>query len=126
MPAPNRLLRAARERTPSRRVPGAYMSREEVAEAVAQWAADHDDQRRGVAFDANHLGKLERGMVRCPRQPYLDALCAVLDAAPAELGFDSVATATPSVGCCVRSGWRIRSGWARAAVVGGRATMPDG
>ncbi len=94
MPAPNRLLRAARERTPSRRVPGAYMSREELAEAVALWAAGHDGKRRGVAFDANHLGKLERGTVRCPRQLYVSALCAVLGATPAELGFHATATAS--------------------------------
>jgi hypothetical protein len=93
VPVPNRLLRAARERTPSRRVPGAYMSREELAEAVALWVADQDDKRRGVAFDANHLGKLERGIVRRPRQLYVQALCAVLDATPAELGFDMTATA---------------------------------
>jgi hypothetical protein len=95
VPAPNRLLRLARERTPSRRVPGAYMSREELAEAVALWAAEHDGKRCGVAFDANHLGKLERGTVRCPRQPYLSALCAVLTATPAELGFDARATTHP-------------------------------
>ncbi|MGH3692466.1 MAG: hypothetical protein ACRDRX_00405, partial [Pseudonocardiaceae bacterium] len=94
MSAPNRLLRFARERTPSRRVPGAYMSREEVAEAVALWATEHDIKRRDVAFDANHLGKLERGTVQCPRQVYVNALCAVLDATPAELGFDAVAIAT--------------------------------
>lgn len=90
---PNRLLRAARERTPSRHRPGRCMSREELAEAVALWACDHDGKRRDVAFDANHLGKLERGTVRCPRQRYVDALCAVLNATPAELGFDSAATA---------------------------------
>jgi hypothetical protein len=93
-PAPNRLLRAARECTPSRRAPGAYMSREELAEAVALWAAEHDGKRRGVAFDANHLGKLERGTVRCPRQLYVNALCAVLGATPAELGFTATATTT--------------------------------
>jgi hypothetical protein len=65
------------------------MSREELAEAVALWAADHDDKHREVAFDANHLGKLERGTVRCPRQPYISALCAVLHATPTELGFRS-------------------------------------
>jgi hypothetical protein len=53
------------------------MSREELAEAVALWIADHDDKHREVAFDANHLGKLERGTVRYPRQPYLNALCAL-------------------------------------------------
>jgi hypothetical protein len=68
------------------------MSREELAEAVALWAAEHDSKRRGVAFDANHLGKLERGTVRCPRRHYVNALCAVLGATPAELGFDAVAT----------------------------------
>jgi tetratricopeptide (TPR) repeat protein len=57
------------------------------------WVAEHDDKRRGVAFDANHLGKLERGSVRCPRQLYVRALCAVLDATPAELGFDGTASA---------------------------------
>ncbi len=91
MSEPNRLLRAARERTPSRHRPGRYMSREELAEAVALWACEHDGKHRGVAFDANHLGKLERGTVRCPRQLYVDALCAVLNATPAELGFDSAA-----------------------------------
>lgn len=94
VPAPNRLLRAARERAPSRRVPGAHMSRDELAEAVALWAADHDGKRRGVAFDANHLGKLERGIVRCPRQLYVNALCAVLNATPADLGFAARSTAT--------------------------------
>ncbi|MGH3697263.1 MAG: hypothetical protein ACRDRX_25315 [Pseudonocardiaceae bacterium] len=95
MAEPNRLLRAARERISSRRVRGAHMSREELAEAVALWAADHDDKHREVAFDANHLGKPERGTVRCPRPPYLNALCALLNATPAELGF---VTATGQVG----------------------------
>ncbi|MBV9142127.1 MAG: hypothetical protein JO115_14635 [Pseudonocardiales bacterium] len=94
MAEPNRLLRAARERTPSRQCPQAYMAREEVADAVAQWIAEHDDKGRDVAFDANHLGKLERGSVRCPQRLYVDALCAVLNATPAELGFDSVAKLT--------------------------------
>lgn len=92
VPAPNRLLRAARERTPSRRVPGTHMSREELAEAVALWVAERDGKHRGVAFDANHLGKLERGTVRCPRQLYVNALCAVLGATPAELGFTATTT----------------------------------
>ena len=94
MPGPNQLLRAARKHAPSRRVPGTYMSREELAEAVALWATEHDSKRRDVAFDANHLGKLERGTVQCPRQVYVNALCAVLGATPAELGFDAVALAT--------------------------------
>jgi hypothetical protein len=94
MSEPNRLLRAARERTPSRHCPQAYMAREEVADAVAQWIAEHDDKGRSVAFDANHLGKLECGTVQRPQRLYIDALCAVLNATPAELGFDSVAKLT--------------------------------
>jgi hypothetical protein len=63
------------------------MSRDELAEAVALWLAERDVKGRKVAFDANHLGKLERGLVRRPRQHYVAALCAVLGATPAELGF---------------------------------------
>ena len=66
MSEPNVLLRAARERTPSSRVPGAHMSRPELADAVGQWIAERDDMGREVAFDANHVGKLERGDVRRP------------------------------------------------------------
>lgn len=41
-----------------------------------------------VSFDANHVGKLERGEVRWPTSQYRAALCAVLGAArPADLGF---------------------------------------
>ncbi len=84
---PNHLLRTVREHTPSRRVAGAHMSREELAEAVALWLAERDVKGRKVAFDGNHLGKLERGAVRRPRQHYVAALCAVLSATEAELGF---------------------------------------
>lgn len=62
------------------------MSRDELAEAVALWLASHDDTCRDVAFDANHVGKLERGAVRRPRQHYVAALCAVLGATAPELG----------------------------------------
>ncbi|MGH3933563.1 MAG: hypothetical protein ACRDS1_01030 [Pseudonocardiaceae bacterium] len=57
MSEPNRLLRVARERTPSCRVPGAYMSRAELAEAVALWAAEHDGKRRGVGSDVQRIGE---------------------------------------------------------------------
>jgi hypothetical protein len=85
---PNALLRAARERTPSRRTPGTCMSRAELADLVVQWLAAHDDRGRDVAFDAGHLGKIERGAVGRPRAYYVAALCAVLDATEAELGLD--------------------------------------
>jgi Helix-turn-helix domain len=86
VPEPNHLLRAARERTPSRHTPGIHMSREELAEAVCLWITERDHKRRDVAFDANHLGKLERGTVHRPRDHYVAALCAVLGATETELG----------------------------------------
>lgn len=87
MSEPNYLLRATRERTGSRRVPGTCMSRDELAEAVVLWLAEHEPGRE-AAFDDNHLGKLERGAVGRPRDHYVAALCAVLDASEAELGLD--------------------------------------
>lgn len=97
VPEPNLQLRTARERTPSRKVPGTRMSREELADAVAQWIVDRDPTSRDVAFDANHLGKLERGTVRRPRPIYVAALCAVLRATEAELGFTHGDAALPHV-----------------------------
>lgn len=88
VPEPNYLLRAARERVPSRRVASTCMSRDELAEAVVMWLAEHDDHNGEAAFDGNHIGKLERGTVRRPRDHYVAALCAVLGANEAALGFD--------------------------------------
>lgn len=84
---PNDLLRAAREATPSRRDPGCGMSREELAAAVGLWLSERDPMGREYAFDAGHLGKLERGTVRRPSRHYAEALCAILGATPSELGF---------------------------------------
>lgn len=47
----------------------------------------HDERGREHPFDANHLGKLERGNVRRPGPLIRAALCAVLDATEADLGF---------------------------------------
>lgn len=88
-PEPNELLRAAREATPSRRTPGLGMSRDELAEAVALWLAENDPKHRMVPFDADHLGKIERGQVRRPGRHYVAALCAVLGASETELGFST-------------------------------------
>jgi tetratricopeptide (TPR) repeat protein len=63
------------------------MSRDELAEAVALWLARQDDKGRDVAFDGNHLGKIERGAVGRPRAHYVAALCVVLNATESELGF---------------------------------------
>ena len=93
VPEPNHRLRAAREACPSRRTPGMAMSRDELADLVVQWLAARE--HREVAFDGNHLGKLERGTVRRPRDHYVAALCAILEASEAELGFSSEVEGIP-------------------------------
>lgn len=86
-PQPNRRLRAARE--------SARLSRNALAEAVSLWLANRDAKGRDVAFDANHLGKVERGIIERPRDLYVAALCAILRMTEAELGFDHQSRATP-------------------------------
>ncbi|MGH3903746.1 MAG: hypothetical protein ACRDTE_06100 [Pseudonocardiaceae bacterium] len=82
----NHLLRAARECTPSRQVPGEGLSRREVAEAVNAWLYQNTDKT--TALDANYVAKLERGVVRWPSTHYRAGLRAVLGVATdAELGF---------------------------------------
>ena len=82
----NQLLRAARERTPSRQVPGEWLSRREVAEAVNMWI--YENTKKTTTLDANYLAKLERGVVRWPSARYRAGLRAVLGVATdAELGF---------------------------------------
>jgi hypothetical protein len=94
VPDPNELLRAARTRTPSSRLPGACMSRQEVAEAANTWLAKHSD--RAGAMDAHYVGKLERGVVRWPNHGYRAALRATLKAATDdELGFARAAPRDP-------------------------------
>ncbi|HEX3782091.1 MAG TPA: helix-turn-helix domain-containing protein [Pseudonocardiaceae bacterium] len=107
-PTPNVRLRAVRERTLSRNVPGVGMSRDELAALVARWCAEHDPKHRSVAFDATHLSKIERGLVRRPRRHYIAALCAILGATEDALGFtdsDVTASATGTM-----------SSWNRGAV----------
>jgi hypothetical protein len=82
----NHLLRRARltQRSPSGS--GLAMSRPELAEAVN--AHVYATSGRIVSFDANHVGKLERGEIHWPSALYRAALCAVLGAArSADLGF---------------------------------------
>jgi hypothetical protein len=46
------------------------------------------DRTKHSGFDANYLGKLERGLIRWPQRPYRDALrTALRKATDAELGF---------------------------------------
>jgi transcriptional regulator with XRE-family HTH domain len=82
----NQLLRTARERTPSRQVPGEWLSRREVAEAVNMWI--YENTKKTTTLDANYLAKLERGVVRWPSARYRAGLRAVLGVTTdAELGF---------------------------------------
>ncbi|MEJ2578133.1 MAG: hypothetical protein P8Z68_03440 [Kineosporiaceae bacterium] len=84
---PNSRLRAAREATPSRRYPGTTMGRDELAAEVVAWVAAREPFRGPHPFDANHLGKLERGTVRRPGALIRAALCAALGTDEAGLGF---------------------------------------
>jgi hypothetical protein len=86
MPAANDLLRSARERTPSRRAPGEYMSRVELAETVCAWLWETTEVR--YELDGHYIAKLERGAVRWPGAAYRSGLRFVLNvASDNELGF---------------------------------------
>lgn len=63
------------------------MGRGELAAEVVSWIAAREPVRGPHPFDANHLGKLERGSVRRPGALIRAALCAVLGASEAGLGF---------------------------------------
>jgi hypothetical protein len=82
----NGLLRAARERTPSQRAPGEFMSRAELAEAVCAWLWETTQIKYDL--DGHYIAKLERGAVRWPGAAYRSGLRYVLDVATDnELGF---------------------------------------
>ncbi len=86
MPEPNSALRAARERTKSRRAPDEPMSRSELAEAVCAWFWETTQRRYGL--DGHYIAKLERGIIRWPSAVYRSGLRHVLNAATdSELGF---------------------------------------
>lgn len=82
---PNDHLRAAREAAPSPRVPGAALSRPELADAVNRWLAAHTD-RQGVV-DEHYVARLERGRIRWPNAEYRAAFAAVLGQDEKALGF---------------------------------------
>lgn len=83
----NDRLRFAREAMPSRKQPGTTMGRTELAVAVAKWIERNDPKGRPHPFDAVHLGKIERGVVRRPSPIIRAALCAILNATEHDLGF---------------------------------------
>ncbi|SFB50408.1 hypothetical protein SAMN05216266_114183 [Amycolatopsis marina] len=82
---PNDQLRAAREATPSPRVPGAGMSRPELADAVNAWLVAHTS--RHAVVDEHYVARLERGKIRWPNTDYRSAFAAVLHRPEAALGF---------------------------------------
>ncbi len=82
----NDLLRAARLRQPSPHRPGQPMSRQELADAANAYIARFDEGE--ATLDANHIGKLERGVHRWMNDLRREAFRHVLGAArDAELGF---------------------------------------
>lgn len=89
----NGLLRAARERTPSRRAPGEHMSRAELAETVCAWLWETTQTKYDL--DGHYIAKLERGAVRWPGAAYRSGLRHVLNVAgDNELGFVLPGTST--------------------------------
>lgn len=93
MTARNEHLRAVRETARSPRTPGAGMSRDELAEAVNAWLAEHTGH--AGALDGQAIARYERGRVRLPGRDYRAGLRAVLDATDAELGFDPTRPSSP-------------------------------
>ncbi|MGH4016869.1 MAG: XRE family transcriptional regulator [Pseudonocardiaceae bacterium] len=87
MAEPNDQLRRARERIESPYASGDCLSRQELAELVNAWVYEHT--KRTVELDANYIGKLEQGKIRCPQDPQRRAgFRAVLGVkTDAELGF---------------------------------------
>lgn len=83
---PNQRLRAAREATGSPRVPGAALSRGELAELVNAWVDTHTGHRG--ALDEHYIGRLEQGRVNWPSEHYRAGLRAILGAgSDTDLGF---------------------------------------
>ncbi|CRK61809.1 Tetratricopeptide TPR_4 [Alloactinosynnema sp. L-07] len=105
MPEANESLRAARERLPSRRVPGEAMGRAELAEAVNARLWNTTGKR--FDLDARAVARWERGAVRWPGAHYRAALRHVLGAADdAALGFrcpSPTRTAAIAVGSDLRT-----------------------
>ncbi|SFP08320.1 XRE family transcriptional regulator [Amycolatopsis rubida] len=89
VPDPNNQLRQAREAMSSRLYPGTPMGRDELSALVRDWITAQDPKGRLSAFDSNHLGKLERGLVRRPSALVRAALCSILGGSERDLGLVS-------------------------------------
>lgn len=87
----NHRLRALREETPSRKLPGRAMPRGELAELVAEHVFDHFGTNSPI--DRKYIAKLEAGKIRYPNSQYREALRSILGVASDEqLGFVSANT----------------------------------
>lgn len=92
----NDLLRRARERMPSSRLPGCPLSRDELAERVNAWLLAATGET--FALDERAVGRWERGRVVRPSAPYRSALRAVLGVDDdRDLGFGDPAPASDGV-----------------------------
>lgn len=69
------------------------MSRDELAEAVNAWLAEHTGNTG--ALDGQAIARYERGRVRLPGRDYRAGLRAVLNATDADLGFDPARSGSP-------------------------------
>lgn len=106
---PNDALRAAREATPSPDVPGACMSRAELAEAVNRWCAENG--YRPGALDEHRIGRMERGKTRWPNADYRAGFRAVLGRSDWELGFRPAGRSpVRPAGIASEPGWRPATG----------------
>ncbi|MGH3854813.1 MAG: XRE family transcriptional regulator [Pseudonocardiaceae bacterium] len=82
----NERFRAARERTASPDHPDEGLSRRELAELANAWIWEH--HKTMTSLDSNHVGKIERGLVRWPSKLCREAFRAILGApTDAALGF---------------------------------------
>jgi len=84
----NDVLRHARERMPSSRLPGCPLSRDELAERINAWLLAATGET--FALDERAVGRWERGRVARPSEHYRSALRAVLEVDDdRDLGFDT-------------------------------------
>lgn len=114
MAMPNELLRAARESSPSRILPGEPMSRSELADAANEYLFTTTGERYDL--DRHQIARYERGEVRWPSAPYRTALRAVLGADnDASLGFTRGSRSSAST--VALPGGATSEGWEAASVI---------
>ena len=126
MAEPNDQLRGAREQVESPAATGACLSRQELAELVNAWVFEHTKDHRVVELDASYVAKLERGVIRWPREPERRAgFRAVLGVkTDAELGFHQPRrNPTTLVGVKRQRFIRVGLGIGAAAAAGGPTVL---